>query len=179
SASTSSVFHQIVQRAGTQTVVASSTNPSTFGQSVTFTATVSVVAPGSGTPTGSVTFIEGGTCAAPTATLAGPTALDGIGQASFNTSALAVATHTLVACYGGSGSFNSSNGNVAQAMNKADTTTTITTDMSTATGVGQSYSVAFTVAATAPGAGTPTGNVTVSDGTDSCTGTIATGSCLM
>src|SRR5262249_44379944 len=45
----------------TTTTVTSSPNPSVFGQSVTFTATVSAASPGSGTPTGTVTFEDGGT----------------------------------------------------------------------------------------------------------------------
>ena len=36
-----------------------SPNPSVFGQAVTLTATVSAVVPASGTPTGSVTFLDG------------------------------------------------------------------------------------------------------------------------
>ncbi|MBK6722219.1 MAG: Ig-like domain repeat protein [Acidobacteria bacterium] len=40
----------------TTTVTAVPVSPSVFGQSVTFTATVAVVAPGTGTPTGTVSF---------------------------------------------------------------------------------------------------------------------------
>jgi hypothetical protein len=43
--------------------------------------------------------------------------------------------------------------------------------------VGDTVTVGFTVAAAAPGAGTPGGNVTVSDGVDSCAATVATGHC--
>ena len=43
--------HQ-VDKADTSTSLSSSANPSKFGQSVTFTATVSVTSPGSGTATG-------------------------------------------------------------------------------------------------------------------------------
>src|SRR5207244_6987882 len=48
-----------VGQAGSTTAVSSSQNPSVFGQSVTFTATVSPVAPGAGTRTGTVTFYDG------------------------------------------------------------------------------------------------------------------------
>ena len=41
-------------------MVVSNQNPSSIGQSVTFTATVSATSPGSGTPTGTVTFRDGG-----------------------------------------------------------------------------------------------------------------------
>ncbi len=68
-----------VQKAGTSTTVTSSPNPSVFSQSVTLQATVSVVLPGTGTPTGNVTFKDG-TCAA--GTVLGPASLDGSGQAT-------------------------------------------------------------------------------------------------
>jgi hypothetical protein len=48
--STSTALLQTVNRAATATAVASSPNPSVFGQPVTFTATVSVAPPGAGTP---------------------------------------------------------------------------------------------------------------------------------
>src|SRR5206468_12654809 len=46
-------------KASTSTTLTSSPNPSTTGQAVTLTATVSPVAPATGTPTGSVTFKDG------------------------------------------------------------------------------------------------------------------------
>jgi hypothetical protein len=96
----SAPFTQTVNRAGTTTTLASSANPSAQGHAVTFTATVSAMAPGAGMPTGSVTFKDG-------ATVLGTVALVG-GHASFSTSALGVANHVIVAIYGGSGSFNAS-----------------------------------------------------------------------
>ncbi|KOG43119.1 vegetative cell wall protein, partial [Streptomyces decoyicus] len=45
---------QTVNKAATSTTLTSSPDPSTFGQPVTFTATVAAVPPGVGTPTGSV-----------------------------------------------------------------------------------------------------------------------------
>ena len=64
---------------------------------VTFTATV---ASGGGTPTGTVSFLDGATTIG-TGTLAG-------GIATFTTSALTVGTHPITAVYGGSGNFVSS-----------------------------------------------------------------------
>ena len=49
-------------------------------------------------------------------------------------------------------------------VNKASTTTTIVSDLPDPTVVGQPYTVTYSVSVTAPGAGTPTGTVTVSDG---------------
>ena len=135
----------------TTTTVTSSANPSTYGQSVTFTASVKVGA--TAVTSGSVTFIEGGTCAAPTTTLAGPTALNGSGQAAFSTSTLTVPLHTIIACYGGAAGFNSSNGSVTQTVNPATTTITISAAPITYNANG---SVTVTVTSTA---GTPTGSV--------------------
>ena len=59
-----------------------------------------------------------------------------------------------------------------------DTTTTITSDDPNPSFAGELVSIRYTVQA-ASGGGAPTGIVTVSDGTDSCTGTVAAGSCEM
>ena len=73
--STSAVLTQTVNQDSTTTKVTSSANPSVYGQSVTFTATVTAASPGSGTPTGTVTFYDGtttlgnGTLSGGTATL--------------------------------------------------------------------------------------------------------------
>ena len=81
------------------TALASTPNPSVFGQSVTFTATVS----GAGAPTGSVTFYDDG------ASL-GSGALSG-SVATYSTSALTIGTHIITATYSGSINFGSSASN--------------------------------------------------------------------
>jgi hypothetical protein len=96
---------QQVNKADTSTAVTSSVNPSVFGQSVRFTATVGSVAPGAGTPTGTVTFFDGGSSIG-TGTLSG-------GVASFTTSGLAVGNHAITASYGGDGDFNGSTGSLS------------------------------------------------------------------
>ena len=96
----SGTLSQAVNPAPTSTTVASSVNPSVFGQSVRFTATVSPVAPGAGTPTGTVTFLDGASSIG-TGTLSG-------GVATFTTSALAVSSHTITTSYGGDGNFTPS-----------------------------------------------------------------------
>ncbi len=73
---------------GSTTSLSSSQNPSSAGQPVTFTATVSGF-----TPTGTVTFFDGGTPIG-TATLTG-------GTASFTTSSLSVGNHSITAHYSG------------------------------------------------------------------------------
>src|SRR5690606_32535016 len=52
-------LEQVVEQAETTTTLASSTHPSVVGSEVTFTATVSVVEPGAGAPTGTVVFRYG------------------------------------------------------------------------------------------------------------------------
>ncbi|HKF21440.1 MAG TPA: Ig-like domain repeat protein [Candidatus Angelobacter sp.] len=164
---------QVVNKADTSTTVISSVNPSVFGQSVTFTATVSPVAPGAGTPTGTVTFLDGGSPIG-TGTLSG-------GIATFTTSALAVGNHTITTNFGGDGNFNGSTGSLAgnpQIVNKADTSSTVTSSLNPSV-FGQSVTFTATVSAVAPGAGTPVGTVTFLDsgspiGTGTLSGGIAT-----
>ena len=52
---------QVVSSDNTTTSLVVTINPSVYGQSISFTATVSAVAPGTGTPTGSVSFLDGST----------------------------------------------------------------------------------------------------------------------
>jgi Bacterial Ig-like domain (group 3) len=95
--------NQLVLQAGTATTIASSAGSATYGQSVTFTATVTP-AVGSGTPTGTVSFLEGGV-------LLGTGALTGgIGsaQASFTTSTLDYGDDPIMAVYSGDTNYSSS-----------------------------------------------------------------------
>jgi hypothetical protein len=97
---------EISFQSASSTALTSTANPSTVGQSVTFTATVSPVSPGTGTPTGTVTFKDG-------ATVLGTTNL-AAGQASFTTSALSVGGHAITASYSGDGSFSASSASLTQ-----------------------------------------------------------------
>jgi len=161
---------QVVSTDGTSTTVTSSVNPSVFGQSVTFTATVSAAGPGSGTPTGTVTFLDGGGSIG-TGTLSG-------GVATFSTAALSVASHTITTSYGGDANFNTSAGSLTgnpQVVGRANTTTAVTSSLNAST-FGQSVTFTATVAAASPGAGTPTGTVTFQDAGGSIgTGTLSSG----
>src|SRR5207249_2958788 len=72
-----------VTNPATTTQVVSSQNPSTFGQSVMFTATVSSAA---GTPTGSVTFYDGGaSCSTPGTALGAAVTLNASGIGGLST----------------------------------------------------------------------------------------------
>jgi uncharacterized repeat protein (TIGR03803 family) len=76
----------------TLTTLTSSNPSSVYGQAVTFTATVSAVTPGLGTPSGSVQFQVDGTV------LGSPVALSG-GSAAFTVSNLTAGTHSITAIY--------------------------------------------------------------------------------
>ena len=93
----------------TTTTVTSSENPSTYGNSVTFTATVSAT---SGTPTGTVYFTDG------TTTLG--SAIISSGQPTCTTSTLSVGTHSITAVYTGNASFAGSTSTaLTQTVNEA------------------------------------------------------------
>jgi hypothetical protein len=78
----------------------SSANPALSGQTLTLNATVAPVAPGSGTPTGNVSFYDG-------ATLLGTAPVQG-DMASFNPAQLSPGTHSITATYGGDADFTGS-----------------------------------------------------------------------
>ncbi|HEX4054593.1 MAG TPA: Ig-like domain repeat protein [Tepidisphaeraceae bacterium] len=156
--STSSALTQTVDQDGTTSTVSSSANPSVFGQSVTFTATVTASAPGSGTPTGTVTFMDG-------ATTLGTGTLDGSGVATFSTSALALNDHSITAVYGGDTNFTTSTSSaLTQTVDQDGTTSSAVSSSANPSVFGQSLTFTATVTASAPGSGTPTGTVTFMDG---------------
>jgi hypothetical protein len=64
-------------------------------------------------------------------------------------------------------------------VSQAATTTTITGSAPNPSLPGQAVTLNYTVVVNAPGSGTPTGNVTLTDGVDSCTATVAAGSCVI
>jgi len=142
--------------AATTTGVTSSANPSVFGQSVTFTATVSTA--GLGTPSGNVQFFDG---ASP---IGGAIALNGSGQAQVTISSLSVGNHMISASYAGDvpNGFNASSGNLTgdpQVVNKANTTSAVLSGTNPSA-TGTSVTFTATVGVVAPGAGTRTGTVT-------------------
>jgi hypothetical protein len=146
----------------TATAVVSSQNPSTVGQAVTFTAKVTTTA--SGTPGGTVTFLDG-------AVHLGSGVLTG-GTAKFTTSALAAGTHSIKAVYGGNAAFAGSTSPTLSQVVKQTTTTTLKSSANPST-VGQA--VTFTATVTAA-TGIPTGTVTFMDGTTKLgTGTLNAG----
>ena len=134
--------------------ILSSANPSTPGQSVTFTATVT----GSGgTPSGTVTFKDG------TTTL-GTGALSG-GSATYATTSLALGPHSITAVYPGDSTFGGSTSPVlTQTVDIAPNAPTI----GTATAGNAQVSVAFTPPAS-------NGGSAITSYTATCGGQIASG----
>jgi N-acetylneuraminic acid mutarotase len=98
---------QTVSTTISSTTVVTSANPSSLGQSVTFTATVSVMPSGGGTPTGTVQFQIDGSNAGNAVAVS---TSGGVTTASFSISTLAAGTHTVAATYSGDSNFPMSTG---------------------------------------------------------------------
>jgi len=141
-----------ITSAPTTTSLVSSANPSVYGKSVTFTATVHPAT--SGTPTGTITFKDGA------ATLA-TVALTGT-SASFTSATLAAQSHSIVATYNGDTHFAASNSPIlTESITKAGTSIALTSSPY-ASRYGQA--VAFYAAVKSATSGTPTGTVTFKNG---------------
>ena len=153
-ASTSATLNQTVNLIGTTVAVTSAPNPSALGASVVFTATVTTNS-GGGTPTGTVTFSANGT------NLGAAVTLNGSGVATLSVSTLAPGTHTITAAYSGDGSNAAGNGTVNHVVQKAPTTTVVTSSVNPST---PGQSVTFTAQVASAIAGTITGNVVFFDG---------------
>jgi hypothetical protein len=101
---------------------------------------VTVSSAGAGTPTGTVSFLDG-TTALGSATLAN-------GQASFTTSSLAAGSHTLNASYSGDTNFSSGSGSASVTVNAAPTDFTFvssgTTTQTVHAGQAATYSFSLT-----------------------------------
>jgi hypothetical protein len=111
--STSAPVTETVTKATSTTQLTVSPPTSTYGQTVTLTAVVSIVPPGGGVPGGTITFRDG------TKSL-GTARLNSSGVATLQTSALSVGTHNLTAVWGGdSNNFGSTSPAVIEVVNPA------------------------------------------------------------
>ena|GEM_PF-1111557 len=149
---------QTVGQAATTTTVTVSPTSAVVGQSLTLAATVAPLAPGAGTPTGAVSFLdddapisgcESVALSSDTATCA----------AAFNTAA----THTLSAVYGGDANFTTSTSSGLALNVAADTTTASLSSSADPSLAGEPVTYIATVVSAAPGGGTPTGSVAFED----------------
>jgi hypothetical protein len=150
--STSALLTEIVNRAATKTALVSSLNPSGYWKAVTFTATVSSAF--GGQAGGTVTFRDG------------PTTLGTVNvtsnKATFTTQALLAGTHTITAIYsGGANRIGSTSAAFTETVNKASTTTTLTSLLNPST---SGKPVAFTATIVSAFGGQAGGTVTFKDG---------------
>src|SRR5439155_854782 len=125
-ASTSGATNQNVLQASTTAALISSTNPTLSGQTVVFTARVSAVAPGSGTPSGTVQFSIDGT------NFGGAVTLSSGNATSAPISSLTLSNHTVTAAYSGDSSYIASDNTgspLTQTVNKAGSTTTVSSSL--------------------------------------------------
>ena len=162
--SSSAPLSDTVNKANTSVAVSSDINPSVAGETITLTATVSATAPGTGVPTGTVTFKNG-------TGVIGTGPLDGAGKATMTTSSLSTGVHSIIAEYNDDANFNSSaSGSYSDTVHKANTSVSVVSGTNPSVS-GQNVTFTATVTANSPGSGIATGTVTFKNGT----GVIGTG----
>jgi hypothetical protein len=144
-----------VSRATATVALGSSVNPAVTGRAVTFTATVAAVAPGTSTPTGTVTFQDG-------RVVLGTVEVGPGGTATFTTSFAVAGGHVITAVYNGDSNFEASSQALSEQVNAPATRkATTTTLLASANPVVVGQAVTFSATVRGPaGAGTPTGMVT-------------------
>jgi hypothetical protein len=148
--STSASLTQVVQIATSVTTLASSVNPSTFGSSVTFAASVST---NGGAATGTVTFSDG-------VVVLGTAAVNA-GGAVFSSATLALGSHSITAAYGGDANDAASqSAALSQQVQQAGPVTLASSANPSIAG----SSVSFTATIAAPQGAPVTGTVTFKDG---------------
>jgi len=144
-------LNQVVTQANTMLTLIPSVNPSGFGQTVTFTTTITPLY--GGQATGAVTFKDG------TTTL-GSTSVSS-NAASLTTSSLAFGIHSITAVYSGDWNFVGSASNTLSQVVRAATTTTLLSSINPSV---QDKSVTFTATVSSLAA-TRTGTVQFLNGT--------------
>src|SRR5207248_2699619 len=148
------------------TITSDNPDPSVSGQTITVKYAVSVTAPGAGTPTGTVTITDADSAA---------TCSDSVATGQCDLVLASAGTHHLTATYAGDGNFNATSRPENHQVNKADTSTSLTSSANPSV-FGQSVTFTATVSVTSPGAGTPSGTVTFKEGSTTLgTGTLSSG----
>ncbi|MGA1999909.1 MAG: Ig-like domain-containing protein [Terriglobales bacterium] len=151
--STSTALSQTVNKRATTTTVTSSLNPSTYGQTVVFAATVSSTA--GAPPDGETVTFKRGTTTIGTGTLSG-------GIATFSTNALSAGAPSITAQYAADSAFlGSTSAALTQTVSKAATTASLVSAPNPSP-VGQS--VTFTATLTSSTGAIPTGSVSFKQG---------------
>ncbi|OWK44010.1 Ig-like domain repeat protein [Fimbriiglobus ruber] len=154
--STSGSLAETVNPAATTTGLAASANAAVYGQGVTLIAAVAAVAPGGGTPTGTVTFYDGSINLG-TMTLSG-------GSTTLITTVTGLGSHTFTATYNPGTGYNASGATFQVEVGQASSTVSLSLS-SNYLPAGSSVTATATVGVALPGGGSPTGTVTFMDGT--------------
>jgi YVTN family beta-propeller protein len=150
--STSAPFTQIVNQDATSAGLTTTRTPSTFGQSGSITVQVKANAPGSGTPTGTVTFTVDGAAGQPAALSAG--------KATMSLAGLGAGSHQITATYSGDENYlGTTSAALTQVINQASTTVTLTTPANPVQQGGTGAIIAK-LKDLLPGKGAPAGTVT-------------------
>lgn len=173
STTSSGSLTETISANGTTTGLGTSNASVAFGTPVTFTATVTVNSPGTGTPTGSVTFYDA------VSTKIGTGTLNTNGVATLTLSTLSAGPHSITAVYGGDANDGTStSAAVGESITQISTTTAVT-DSSASPAAGASLTLTATITPGATATPGPSGTVTFKDGgvtlgTGTVSGSVAT-----
>lgn len=151
--STSGIAYINVRAAGTTTTLQPPFTPTLGTMMTTLTANVAVVAPGTGSPTGKVTFLDGSTKLG--------TANVTSGKATLQIPKLAAGTHYLRAVFDGTGGYGGSSSSIVRYTVAATTSTTLAAPPAA---FGQTTALKATVSVLSPGFAKASGKVTFRDG---------------
>ncbi len=158
------------QQPTTTTITSDLPDPSVVGQPYTVNVTVAAVTT---SPAGTVTISDGSTSCGPV-TLTAATAPNS--TASCSLTSTTAGAKTLTASYtAATTAFGNSSGTTSHQVDPASTSISVTGP--TRSRINQPTAFTFALSVNAPGAGTPTGTVTLTSGASSCTATLPATSC--
>ena len=150
----SAALSVMVDLVRTTTAIAASSDPAQVGAVVTFTAIVGAVAPGTGVPTGTVTFHDRDDAL-------GETPLDGNGVATMAVATLAAGGHPVTASYGGDPAFAPSASGAFPELIATQATTVAVISSPNPSTLGELVTLTATVTGSVT---TATGKITFRDG---------------
>jgi large repetitive protein len=156
----SPVLTQVVNQDTTNITITPSSPSPQPGQPVIDTATVSLVTPGTGTPTGTVSFTDDGSPVAACQSLSLPTVAPL--QVACTETYESDATHAILASYSGDEDDAGSTASLLQSVGQIPTQTTVASSSPTST-YGQGVTLTATVTPAATASATPGGTVTFYD----------------
>jgi Bacterial Ig-like domain (group 3) len=141
------------------TTLTSSLNPLPYGESVTFSVTVTATSSGAATPTGNIAFTDGATVLSsqPLQSVGATTA-----SAQFTTASLAAGSHSITATYNTRTGSSVSSASLTQVVTGIATTATLSSSLNPAP-YGQTVTLTASVSGST-GSGTPTGTIRFMDG---------------